>query len=128
MFATLKRSRKFYDVEIGTRPHPILIIAECAKTSQPMQFDQTIFLATSKKSLARETKLYSRPSVIRTSMIRNSEADENDWFKVQEIIITSSFIIISARSIYTFINYPRRACASKGLRDRSIRSCPFIYY
>ena len=42
MFATLKRSRKFYDVEIVTRPHPILIIAECAKTRQPMQFDQTI--------------------------------------------------------------------------------------
>ena len=55
MFATLKRSRKFYDVEIVTRPHPILIIAECAKTSQPMQFDQIIFLATAKKSLARET-------------------------------------------------------------------------
>ena len=54
MFATLKRSRKFYDVEIVTRPHPILIIAECAKTSQPMEFDQTIFLATAKKSLARE--------------------------------------------------------------------------
>ena len=56
MFATLKRLRKFYDVEIVTRPHPILIIAECAKTSQPMEFDQTIFLATAKKSLARETK------------------------------------------------------------------------
>ena len=53
---------------------------------------------------------YSRPSVIRTSIIRtldypNSEADENYWFKVQEIIITSSFIIISARAMYTFINF-----------------------
>ena len=53
---------------------------------------------------------YSRPSVIRTSIIRtldypNSEADENYWFKVQEIIITSSFIIISACAMYTFINF-----------------------
>ena len=53
---------------------------------------------------------YSRPSVIRTSIIRtldypNSEADENYWFKVQEIIITSSFIIVSARAMYTFIYF-----------------------
>ena len=53
---------------------------------------------------------YSRPSVIRTSIIRtldypNLEADENYWFKVQEIIITSSFIIISARTVYTFFNF-----------------------
>ena len=30
---------------------------------------------------------------------------EPHWFKVQEIIITSSFIIISARAMYTSINF-----------------------
>ena len=72
-----------------------------------------LYLKTSVVKLATDKTLdfyYSRPSVIRTSIIRtldypNSEADENYWFKVQEIIITSSFIIISARAMYTFINF-----------------------
>ena len=32
----------FMTPKVVTQPHPILIIAECAKTSQPMEFDQTI--------------------------------------------------------------------------------------
>ena len=78
MFATLKRSRKFYDVEIVTRPHPILIIAECAKTSQPMEFDQTIFLATAKKSLARETIADASPAPApppKSSRVQSSISD-----------------------------------------------------
>ena len=53
--------------------------------------------------------LYSRTSNLDYP---NSEADEDYWFKVQEIIITSSFIIISARVLYTFIDFVRQLAVS----------------